>query len=153
MVKEPIEYVYFKRNVGFSVGVRFHPRDNEGMVLTAANPYVNVDKDKLREFLQANKYSIQNGLIIQADEPSFDWMTENTVTDDQVVEMVKNLFILKKKLPTISSESILFKIYDEAKKQNRSKKMLELIEDRLAEVSPSVMQGEEWGNNQDEVGV
>lgn len=153
MVKEQTEWVYFKKNVGFSVGVRFHLRDNEGMVLTDVNPYVNVDKDKLRDFLQANKYGIQNGLIVQSEEPTFDWMTENTITDEQVTEMVKNVFILKKRLPEITSEAALFKIYNEAKSQNRSKKIIELIEDRLAEISPALMQGSDMGTNHDEVGV
>lgn len=139
------EYVYFKRNVGFSVGIRMFQRDNDGMVLTAANPYVNIEKENLKDFLMANKYAIQNGLIIQVEEPSFDFVNENTLTDEEAEEIVKNLFILRKRLPLISSEATLGKLYEAAKRQKRSQKILEIIEDRLADVSPVGMRGSDWG--------
>lgn len=139
------EYVYFKKNVNFNVGIRFHTRDNEGLVLSNADPYVNIDKDKLKEFLKANKYLIQNGLIKESDEPSFDFVTDNAISDEEAAALVKNLFMLKKRLPNITSDVILFKLYQEAKNQNRSKKILELIEERIELVNPSALQGGvEW---------
>lgn len=138
------KYIYYKKNVGFNVGLRFHMRDPDGIVLTNANPYVNIEEDDLRDFLQANKSAIQKGLIIQADEPVFDFVTENAITDEDAEEIVKNVFILKKKLSQISSEATLGKLYEAAKRQNRSKKILTMIEDRLADVSPAMMQDVGW---------
>lgn len=150
-IKTPeTKYIYFKRNVNFSVGLRFFPRDPDGIVLTQDNPYVSIPEEDLKDFLQANKISIQKGLILQIDEPSFDFVDENTISDEQAVEMVKNLFILKKKLPIITSEATLVKLYDEAKRQKRSNKIIELIEDRLLDVTPAAMQGIEWGTETDE---
>jgi DNA-directed RNA polymerase subunit H (RpoH/RPB5) len=139
------KYVYYKKNVGFNVGLRFHIRDVDGIVLTGANPYINIDEDNLRDFLQANKTAIQKGLIIQVEEPSFDFVTENTITDEDAEELVKNLFILRKRLPQISSEATLGKLYEAAKRQGRAKKILTMIEDRLTDVSPVYQQGVGWG--------
>lgn len=145
-----IEYVYYKKNVGFNVGLRFHMRDPDGIVLTNANPYINIDKDELRDFLQANKLAIQKGLIIPVDEPVFDFVTENAITDEEAQEIVKNVFILRKKLAQITSEATLGKLYEAAKSQNRSKKILTMIEDRLADVSPAMMQDVGWAQVSDE---
>lgn len=142
------EFVYYKKNVPFNVGVRFFLRDADGMVLTNENPYVNIDKENIKDFLMANKHAIQKGLIIEAPEPSFDFVTENTITDEEAAEIVKNLFILKKRLPLVTSEATLGKLYEAAKEQGRSKKILDMIEDRLADVSPAAMQGVEWGYNE-----
>lgn len=146
------EYTYFKKNVGFNVGLRFFLRDADGIVLTEANPYINIEKNKLRDFLQANKHAIQKGLIVQCDEPSFDFVDANTVTDEEAEEIVKNLFILKKRLPDISSEATLGKLYEAAKRQKRAPKILELIEDRLADISPTSMGGVGWGVQENEGG-
>jgi hypothetical protein len=144
------EWVYFKKNVKFNVGVRYHQRDADGMVLSEANPYINIDKNYLRDFLTANKSAIEKGLIIQVDEPALDVVTQNAITDEEAEEMVKNLFVLKKKLPGITSEAALGKLYEAAKRQKRAPKILELIENRLMEVSPSVMMGEAWALRGDE---
>lgn len=138
------KYVYFKKNVGFNVGLRFFSRDPDGIVLTNADPYVNIDEDSLKDFLQANKSAIQKGLIIQTEEPSFDFVTENTITDEDAEEIVKNVFILRKRLSQISSEATLGKLYEAAKRQKRSQKILEMIENRLADVSPTAMQDVGW---------
>jgi|PlaIllAssembly_1097288.scaffolds.fasta_scaffold04964_3 hypothetical protein len=143
------EWVYYKKNVNFNVGIRFHLRDSDGLVLTNANPYINIDKDALRDFLTANKVAIQQGLIIPTEEPELDAVTDNAITDEQAEELVKNLFVLKKKLAQVNSEATLGKLYDAAKRQNRSKKILAIIEDRLAEVSPLSMEGVEWSRGEE----
>ena len=146
---DKIEWVYFKKNVNFNVGVRLNSRDTEGLMLTNSNPYVNIDKEKLRDFLQANKYHLQNGLIRETEEPVFDFVLDNSISDEEAAEIVKNVFILRKKLPNITSETILFKLYTEAKKQNRAKKILDMIEERIELVSPSALQqGVSWDNGE-----
>lgn len=147
IMAEAIEYVYYKKNVGFSVGVRFFPRDPDGVVLNNQNPYVNIKKEDEKNFLQANKQLIARGLIIKTEEPSFDFVTENTITDEDAEEVVKNLFILKKRLPTITSEATLGKLHEAAVRQGRSKKIITMIEERLEDVTPVGMQGTEWGVN------
>jgi hypothetical protein len=132
------EWVYYKKNVNFNVGIRFHLRDSDGLVLTNANPYINIDK-----------VAIQQGLIIPTEEPELDAVTDNAITDEQAEELVKNLFVLKKKLAQVNSEATLGKLYDAAKRQNRSKKILAIIEDRLAEVSPLSMEGVEWSRGEE----
>lgn len=135
------EYVYYKKNVNFNVAVRFHMRDNEGIVLTGANPYVNVDKNKIKDFMQANRAAIQNGTIKEADEPVFDFLVDNTLTDEEAAKVVKNVFVLKKKLNLITSETTLLKLHSEATKQKRPKSILTLIEDRIEMVNPTLLQG------------
>jgi hypothetical protein len=133
--------VFYKKNVQFNVGVRFHLQDNTGMILSNQYPYVAVDSDKLRDFLLANKYSIEKGLIVKSEEPSLNIEDANIIDDEQAAQIVKNVFVLKKRLAEISSETALLKLYNAAKEQKRSAKVLEMIEDRLAEISPLLMRG------------
>lgn len=147
------EWVYFKKIVKFNVGVRYHLRDADGIVLSEANPYINIDKNYLRDFLTANRSAIEKGLIQQVAEPVLDIISQNAITDEEAEEMVKNLFSLKKKLTEITSEAALGKLYEAAKRQKRAQKILDAIENRLMEISPSVMMGEAWalrGNNDEE---
>lgn len=140
-----IKWHYFQVNVPFSVGIRLFPRDPDGLVLNASNPYVNIREENLRDFKRANKDVLELGLIKEVEEPSTDFETANTITDEEATELVKNLFMLKKRLPDITSEAILGKLYAEAKKQKRSPKIIELIEERLMDVTPAGMQGIDWG--------
>jgi hypothetical protein len=49
---------------------------------------------------------------------------------------------------------ILFKLYTEAKKQNRGKKILEMIESRIELISPNALQqGVEWETASKEGGI
>lgn len=135
------ELVFYKKNVPFNVGVRFSLQDNVGMVLSNAYPYVAIESNKLRDFLLSNRYSIEKGLIIKSEEPVLNIEDSNTIDDAQAAQIVKNVFVLKKKLTEISSETALLKLYQAAKEQKRKQAVLEMIENRLAEVSPILMQG------------
>ena len=146
---EIVEWIYFKINVPFSVGVRFFPRDPDGVVLNGGNPYVNIKKENLKDFLRANKIAIERGLIIEAVEPSFDFVNSNSLTDEEVENLVKNLFLLKKKLAEVTSGGILGKLRAEAKRQKRSQKIIGMIEDRIAEVTPEGMLGTDWKEEKD----
>ena len=142
------ELVFYTKNVPFNVGIRFSLQDNVGMVLSNAYPYVAVEKNKMRDFLLANKYSIEKGLIVKSEEPELNIENANVIDDAQAAEIVKNVFVLKKRLAEISSDTALLKLYTAAKAQKRSAKVLEMIEERLAEVSPSLMQGIETGGSE-----
>lgn len=136
--------IYYKRNVNYVVGGRYNIVDRKGWALTNENPYIAITRDNLRDFKLANKYAILNGLIVETAEPNLDWETPNTITDEQAEALVKNLFGLKKLLPTITAEQPLYKLLDEAKTQGRSQKIINLIEDRIEELvgdKPSNMQG------------
>ena len=93
-----------------------------------------MDKEKLRDFKIANKRAIIEGLIVESTEPSIDWETPNAVTDEKASELIKNYFALKNELPKIDSLSTLYKILEAAKDQNRPKKTITLIENRVEEV-------------------
>lgn len=137
------EQVFFKKNVPYRVGVRFHLKDNEGMVLSEENPYVSVDKEDLRDFIQANKYGLTNGLIVEVAEPPLDIITPNSITDEQALDLVKQYHALKKRLPEITSEATILKLYNVAKSSGRTEKTLQMIMDRYEEISPNAMQGVE----------
>lgn len=143
---KPVDLTYFKRNVSYVVTGRYDITDRRGWSLTNENPYVAIASDRLRDFKIANKYAITKGLIVEVAEPNFDWETTNAITDEQVEELVKNLFTLKKILPTITAEEQLFKLLNEAKAQDRSPKIVKAIEERIEElvgVMPSDMRGVE----------
>ena len=133
------EMQYFKKNVPYRVGVRMNLRDNIGQVLSDEFPYVSVEKDKIREFLQANKYGIKNGLIVEIGEPPLEIITPNTITDEQAEEIVKNFFQLKRRLAEITAEPALLKLLEYAKSGKRSEKTIKLIMERYEEISPSGM--------------
>lgn len=146
MSDQPVVLTYFKRNVPYVVTGRYDITDRRGWSLTNENPYVAITQDRIRDFKIANKYAIQKGLIVEISEPNFDWETTNAITDEQAQEIVKNLFGLKKLLPTITAEEQLFKLLNEAKAQERSQKIIRLIEERIEEVVgvlPSDMRGVE----------
>jgi hypothetical protein len=142
-----VELNYYKKNVPFNVGIRFSIQDNVGMVLSNAYPYVAVETDKMRDFVLANRYSIEKGLIVKSEEPELNIENANIIDDAQAAVIVKNVFVLKKRLTEISSDAALLKLYQAAKEQKRSAKVLEMIEERLAEVSPILMQGEGVGSD------
>jgi len=135
------ELTFFKKNVPFNVGIRFNIQDSTGMVLSNANSYVAIESNKLRDFKMANRHAIEKGLILQSAEPAMNIENANIIDDEQAAVMVKNVFVLKKKLAEISSDTALLKLYTAAKAAKRSSQVLEMIENRLAEVSPILMQG------------
>lgn len=129
---------YYKVNVPYPVGVRFHSQDATGRVLSERDPYIAVTEVGLRDFKRANKYAIINGLIIETTEPSFDWESPNMIDDEKAAELVKNVFVLKKALAEITSPSVVRKILEEAKTQNRPAKTIKLIEAKLEEIDDVV---------------
>lgn len=143
--------LFFKKNVNYVVGGRYNLKDWEGFLLTNEQPYVSIKPGQLRDFKIANKESLLEGLIVPAEEPSFDWETENAITDEEALELVKGNFLsLKKKVDLITSVSILAKMIEIAKEEDRPKKTLALLEARMAEiaedddfVTPAMMRGVE----------
>jgi hypothetical protein len=135
------ELTFYKKNVQFNVGVRLSLSDSQGVLLSNANPYVAIEKNKLRDFIQANKTALEKGLLVKSDEPSLIIENANIIDDAQAKEIVKNVFVLKKKLGEISSDTSLLKLYQAAKAAKRSNQVLEMIENRLAEISPILMVG------------
>lgn len=148
MVEEKEIVHYFKRNVPYTVAVRYFIGDPQGKALTTNDPYVAVLDSKLRDFKRANTQHFKDGLILLTDEPSYDVETVNDIDDDKARELVKNFFILKKTLKEINSPSIVAKLLGVAKSENRSHKTVQLIQDRLDEFeeeSPLIMREDMHG--------
>lgn len=143
--------VYYKKNVPYIVGGRMFLKDPQGYILTTENPYIAVELKKLRDFKIANKQNIIEGLIIAAEEPSLDWETDNAVDDEQALALIKGNYItLKNTLEKITSLSIVQKMLELAKENDRPKKTLSIINARLEEltgdddfISPMMMKGVE----------
>lgn len=138
MAKETTEYVYYHKNVSYFINVRMDIRDAIGRLLTAEFPDIAVDVDKLRDFKMANKRAITEGLILPIAEPSLDWETTNALEDEEIRGLVKNYMSLKARLTSITSLSILEKILNIAKEENKSPKILTLITNRIEEVAPEI---------------
>lgn len=148
MEQEAKKIVYFKRNVPYTVGVRFHSQDSQGFVLNASQPWVGVAVERLRDFKMANKRAFVEGLIVETDEPNVDWVTPNAIGDSEIDELLKNYLKLKSSVAEVSSVSILAKMLERAKEQNKSGKILTLIQNRIDElvvdeglIEPREMQG------------
>jgi hypothetical protein len=125
---------YYQKTVNYTVGGRMFIGDPLGFVLTGAVPWVAVRDDQLRNFKIANKRSIVEGLIIEVDEPSTDWETPNTYTDEQIDAILKNYLSLKKALATITSISTVARMLERAKTQRRPEKTIVLLEEYLEEI-------------------
>lgn len=134
-----MEKVFFKKNVPYRVGVRMDNKDHEGMVLDEENPYVEVDKEDLRKFLQANKYGIDKGLIVEVSEPPLPSMSSNSITDEQAEQLVKDYHELKRRLPEITSDVTVLKLLNAAKATKRKEGTIKLITERYEEISPNSM--------------
>lgn len=126
--------IYYRRNVNFDIGVRANILDRKGQVLTIMNPYYAVKADELRDFLWANKESIEKGYIMKTDEPSVEWDTSNAISDEKASELVKTYMGLKNELPKLTSIPTIEKILAVAEAQDRPAKTIKLIESRLAEI-------------------
>jgi len=131
--------VFYKKNVPYRIGVRTDLKDTVGTLLDDENPYVSVFKEDLRKFLQANKYAIEKGLLIEIEEPPLETYSINSITDEQAVEIVKNYHALRRKLPEITSDVTILKLLEAAKRTNRKEPTIKLIMERYEEVSPSAM--------------
>jgi hypothetical protein len=131
------ELSYYKVNVGYSVGVRLFIGDKDGSILSpGGQDTIAVPIDRLRDFKNANKKSIINGMIIPVDEPNLQWETTNALTDEDISDLLKVFTKLKSTIPTIDSLPILYKMLDMAKFRELSKKTLSLIQSRIDELEP-----------------
>lgn len=142
--REPIQY--YKKNVPYTIGIRYYIGDNEGKALTDADPYVGVNVSDLRDFKRANTHHLKSGLLIETTEPNYDIETPNAIDDEKATAIVKNIFSLKKALKEVDSPDAVLKLLNTAKALDRPGKTIKLIEDRLAEMgeeSPFAMQGVE----------
>lgn len=144
---EEEDVVYFKKNVPYPVGVRFYVKDTTGKTLTDNDPYVVVDRRKLRDFKRANRIHIMDGLIVETIEPDLDEETPNSISDEQATEIVKNVILLKKTLSQLTSDAPVIKLLDEARLQKRPAKTIEIIQKKLIEIvgeTPAEMRGVSW---------
>lgn len=135
MENETGKIVYYKRNVPYTVGVRFHALDSQGFILNNRQPWVGVAVEKLRDFKMANRRAIMEGLIVETPEPDVDWDTPNALTDEDIDELLKNYLKLKSTIAEVNSPSILAKVLERAKDQNKSGKTIALIQERLDEIT------------------
>jgi hypothetical protein len=133
------ESVFYRKNVPYRVGVRTDLKDANGMILDDENPYVEVDKRDLRKFLQANKYGIEKGLIVEIPEPPLETYSVNSITDEQAEALVKDYHALRKRLPEITSDAAVLKLLDAAKTTKRKEATINLIMERYEEISPNAM--------------
>lgn len=134
-----MDKVFYKKNVPYRIGVRTDIKDTVGSVLDDQNPYIEVEREDLRKFIQANRYAIERGLLIEIDEPPLETVSVNSITDEQAVEIVKNFHALKKRLPEITSDVTILKLLNAAKAGKRSEATIRIITERYEEVSPSAM--------------
>lgn len=126
---------YYKKTVPYIVGGRRYIGDSKGFVLNNETPWVGVQEQHLRDFKLANKRSILEGLIVETTEPSLDWETTNTYTDEDIDALFKKgVAQVRKTLPEITSISTVARMLDRAKAQRRSEQMIDVIEERLEEI-------------------
>lgn len=126
---------YYRLNVKYPVGVRFHSRDRIGKLLQRDDNFVVVPDEGLRDFKIANKRAILEGLIVVGDEPNVDWETPNSLTAEDIKALVGNYLKLKQTLPELYSLPIVENILEVAKENNRPQKTLTLIQSRIEELS------------------
>lgn len=130
--------VFYKKNVNYNLGVRMFRGDNDGKVLTNADPYVEVEADEEREFKLANKHILTQGMLVKADQPEEDFETDNSLDEEQVKELLTKVMKLNSKLPKIDSLPMLYKLLDAAKAKNAAPSTLEKIQDRIDEVEMNI---------------
>lgn len=123
--------VYYKKTVLYTIGVRYFRDDSKGKVLTNDDPVIAVDEDKLRDFKLANKAAILSGLIMETSEPSIEWETDNAITDEEMTNLTKSYLALKMRLQKIDSLPTLYRLLENAQTNDRTKKTLGLIHDRI----------------------
>ncbi len=131
--------IFFKKNVPYRITVRSNMKDTEGTLLDEENPFISVDQMDLRKFIQANKYALDKGLLIEIDEPPLERISVNSLTDEQAAELVKNYHQLKKRLPEFTSDIAVRKLLDAAKATKRAEGTIKLLTERYEELSPEVM--------------
>lgn len=128
------DYLYYKRNVPYTVVVRRHSTDTQGYALNTTTPWISIEAETLRDFKLANKRFIIDGIIVPSEVPSTDWETPNALSDEDITELLKNYMKLKNTLHVLDSIPTLFRLLDAAKDQDKSEKTKRLIKVRLEEL-------------------
>jgi hypothetical protein len=90
-----------------------------------------VPVEGLKDFKMANKQVIIEGLIVETDEPNVDWVTVNALEIPEIDELLKSYLKLKAAVEKVDSPAILGKILERAKEQNKSEKVIALVQDRI----------------------
>lgn len=126
---------YYQKTVPYVVGGRRFVGDPLGFVLTGNQPWVAVRESGLRDFKIANKKSIVEGLIKETSEPSVDWETPNTYSDEDIDVLFKSgVAKVRKVLPTITSVATVARMLERAKAQRRSEALIDALEEHLEEI-------------------
>lgn len=137
------DLTYFKVNTNYPVGIRFNMGDMKGRVLTSRDPYVQVKPDDLRDFKRANQYAIQNGLIVETEEPSLDFDSPNIIDDAKANNIVKSKMALKQALAEVTAPHAVAKLLDAAHRNKSSATTVKMIEAKLKEFSPEENEDED----------
>ena len=130
-----VKMVYYEKTVPYSISVRMFPGDSQGKLLSHSQTWVGIREDLLRDFKLANKKAIMDGLIRPIDEPSVDWETPNTYSDEELGELLKNMMKLKKALKEIDAIPTVIRIMEMAKTTNKSQAMIEVIQEKIEELN------------------
>lgn len=128
------DLVWFKKNVNYNISVRKFTGDRDGVFLSNNSPYVSIERDDIRDFRMANKRLIVEGQLVETEEPTTEWETSNSLSDEEITNLVKNHLSLKSKLPGITSVPILYKMLEEAKSKDRAKRIINMIQGRIDEL-------------------
>lgn len=137
MAEEPEKLHFFKANVKYMITPKRFRGDTDGVALSGnfGAPY-EVPASKLREFKNANKRLLLEGLMVEVEEPEIDWETANQLTDDDIQNLLKTPAKLKSIIPTIDSAPILHNLLSAAKEKGSAPSVTKQIQDRLKEVEP-----------------
>jgi hypothetical protein len=128
------DLVWFKKNVGYNIGVRRFQGDKDGVFLSGNSPFISVERDDIRDFKFANKKLLQDGSLIETEEPSVEWDTTNALTDEEIADLTGKHVLLKSRLPAITSVPILYKMLEDAKSRDRAKRVINMIQARIDEL-------------------
>lgn len=131
---------FYKLNVNRSVGIRQFSGDRDGIVLNSANPIVEVQEKNLKDFRKVNKGALNQGLIIETEEPQENWETDNALSDEDIDGLLSNWLKLKNTVDKITSVPILYKILEAASEKGSSKKVTSLVSARIELLEPDTSQ-------------
>lgn len=129
------DLLYWRKTVPYTVSIRRHVLDNNGMLLNASTEWVAIEADTLMDFKIANKKMILDGVIVPMDTPTIDWETPNAISDAEIDDLLKNMLKLRSKLKTVDSAPTLLRLLERAKAQDKSQKIKDAIRERIEEVS------------------
>lgn len=130
---------YFKKTVPYTIVVRMSVADNAGVSLNAAQEWLGVKEEGLRDFKIANRKHFLDGMLVEIEEPDVDWVSPNTLTQADMDALLSNFAKLKVGLQQIDSLPVVGNILERAKELNKPSKTLDLIKARIDELSEFVM--------------